>query len=221
MELTATLGGFQAEERSAEDETYLYGAQLAARFNLDKKSYLQAGGTYYYWDNIQGFATLYDPLDSFGNSAVEVTEPAADPLAEPEVVELRYRDAFQEAEGFVHFGFEAGVPVLLYASAVVNTEAEDDDTGYIGGVKLGKCKDPGSMEFDYNYRQLEANAVVGAFTDSDSGGGGTDVEGHRIRGTYQISKNWQCGATLFVNEIGISGDSDDYLRGQVDLMAKF
>ena len=77
------------------------------------------------------------------------------------------------------------------------------------------------VELDYNYRELEADAVVGAFSDSDSFGGGTDGKGHKVSGKYQIAKNWQFGAAFFMNDIGLEGSSKDYNRLQLDLIAKF
>ena len=51
----------------------------------------------------------------------------------------------------------------------------------MAGATLGKAKDKGSWQFDYNYRDLEADAVVGAFSDSDFAGGGTGAEGHKLQ----------------------------------------
>jgi len=215
IELMANAGAFAAEERSSEDDTYLLGAQLAAKLAASETVSVLGGATYYLWDNMEGFPTLYDSTDGFGNDTVEVLDD------EGEVEELLYANDYSEIEFFGQLDIKAGLPVKVYGNAVVNDDADDEDTGFLVGTTLGKAKKPGSFQFDYNYRDLEANAVVGAFTDADVFGGGTDGEGHKLQGVYQLSKNWQAAATVILSEIGTSGEGTDYTRAQVDLMAKF
>ena len=100
-------------------------------------------------------------------------------------------------------------------------KADNNDTGFVVGAKLGKAKDQGSYELGYDYRDVEADAVVGAFADSDSGGGGTDIDGHRLSGKYQFTKYVQGAVTLFFNGIDPDGADVDYTRGQFDLSVKF
>jgi hypothetical protein len=71
----------------------------------------------------------------------------------------------------------------------------------------------------YNYRDLEADAVVGAFSDSDFIGGGTDGKGHMFTAGYAISKNFTTGITYFSNEKG--QQETDYDRLQIDFKLKF
>jgi hypothetical protein len=62
------------------------------------------------------------------------------------------------------------------------------------GMTLGKAKAAGSFQFDYNYRSVEADAVIDAFTDSDSFGGGSNGKGRKLQAKYQMAKNWQAQA---------------------------
>ena len=206
-------GAFFADERKTDDDTYLFTAQVAATIEPADDLSIQGGASLFTYLNMEDYATLYDSEDSFGNDSRAVMEDGE------ETGELLYDLDFTEVEFFVIAKLDLGLPVKLYSDYVLNTEADSDDTGYMAGVTLGKAKDPGSWQFDYNYRDLEANAVVGVFTDSDSGGGGTDVTGHRVQGKYQIAKNLQGAVTWFMNEIG--DDDTDYNRLQVDLIAKF
>ena len=61
------------------------------------------------------------------------------------------------------------------------------------------------------------------FTDSDRWGGGTDGQGHKVYGKYQIMKNLQGGMTYFLDDKKISDASKtkDYSRLQVDVVAAF
>lgn len=213
--LMANAGGFWLDERKADDDTMLYSGQLAMEMKPGGAKVL-VGGSLYSFDNMEGFTTLVDSEDGFGNTVIE--EVGAD----GEVESLAYANEFEEVEGFVAISAKAGdVPVKCYGNYVVNNDADEDDTGYLVGVKVGKAKDPGTFELDYNYRELERDAVVGAFSDSDSFGGGTDGKGHKVSGKYQIAKNWKFGAAYFINELGLDGESTDYNRLQVDLIAKF
>ena len=75
-------------------------------------------------------------------------------------------------------------------------------------------------EASYNYRDLEADAVVGIFSDSDFIGGGTNGKGHRFNFAYQLAKNFEAGLTYFLNERK-NTDDDKYRRLQADLIFKF
>jgi hypothetical protein len=210
-------GGFWVQERKEDDETMLYGAQAAVKFNMDETSYVQGGVGYYLYDNIEGVTVLNsDPTKGQGNSVEKITDDATG-----DVIEALYLNGYELADVFLEAGFDIGIPVTVYANYVVNSDADDEDTGYLAGFRLGKTKEPGSFDFDYNYRSLEKDAVVGAFTDSDSFGGGTDGEGHRFAVGYQIAKNLKGNVTYFMDDIGVSGDSSSYDRLQVDLNAKF
>jgi hypothetical protein len=61
---------------------------------------------------------------------------------------------------------------------------------------------------------VQKNAVVGAFTDSDFGGGFTGSRGHKFKVGYDIDKNFAVGATYFLTK------TDTYSRTLVDGSAK-
>ncbi len=64
------------------------------------------------------------------------------------------------------------------------------DTAWVVGLKLGHA----ALEkrWDWNvvldYRYVESDAVVDGFTDSDFGGGGTNLKGYSITGSVALSK---------------------------------
>ncbi len=110
------------------------------------------------------------------------------------------------------------IPVAIYGDYVYNTDSEDK--GWLAGFKVGKCKKKYSWEFKYNYRDVEKDATVGAFSDSDFIGGGTDGKGHKLSAGFQLAKNWKLATTYFICTKPIH-DSHDYNRLQVDLKFKF
>jgi hypothetical protein len=105
---------------------------------------------------------------------------------------------------------------------VTNTAADSLNNGWLVGLRVGKAKKPGSWEFRYIYRNVEQDAVVGTFTDSDFRGGGTDAKGHEFGGAVQLAENTAFNLSYFVNEIGLEADDPaDFNRMQIDLQLKF
>ena len=214
--------GMVVTERSKDSDTMIYAGQAGVDLKTDAGLKLLAGVGYYYYDNMEGFGVVdWDgSMKGYGNTVVKTTDDAG------AVTKVTYANEYRELEFIASLGFKcplSGLPWNFYGNYVFNTEADDNDIGYLVGVKLGSLKAPRSFELGYNYRHLEADAVVGAFSDSDSWGGGTDGKGHKLMAGYQISKNWSLGATYFINEVGIKdgADSKDYKRLQLDVSAKF
>ena len=210
-EFSTNLGGFWVEEQGAGADTGLFGAQAVAKFSfpvLDDKGYVLAGGSYYDYGNTMGKAPMFDPTDPFGN-----TVDAGG----------NYSFDYDLVEVFAELGFKVcDIPVSLFGDYVVNTaSAVMADRAWLVGTTIGKCNKPGSWALRYNYRDVEADSVLGAFADSDFIGGGTDGRGHELGFNYQIAEHWQAGATYFCNERGVSTGKTDYQRLQLDLQFKF
>jgi len=113
--------------------------------------------------------------------------------------------------------------VSIFENVVQNTVAgTGKDEGWLVGFNLNKAQAPGSWDFRYNYRDLEADAVLGPFSHSDFIGGGTDGLGHEFGLNYQLTKNIQAGLTYFLSKRDRGGSSgDSYRRFQDDLRFKF
>jgi len=208
IKLMVNGGGFWVEERSSDDETMLYGVQAAAEVKTDAAKFT-AGASYFIYDNIEGFAPIYDEEDSFGNSVIEDEEGG-----------LTYATGYDIVELFAKVGLDLGRPVEFAGNYVMNQDADDNDTGYMLGVKVGKLKEVGSFDLSYSFRELEADAVLGIYADSDSWGGGTDGDSHKVSAGYQIAKNLSGHLTYFMSTQGLD-DGDDYDRFQADLIVKF
>ena len=98
--------------------------------------------------------------------------------------------------------------------------ATDGDTAWLLGVKtkLGK------FGLDYNYRDVQRDAVIGAFTDSDFANGYTGSRGHKFKVGYEIDKNFSVGAAYLMakSDTAAKDRTDaDINTLQVDLEAKF
>jgi hypothetical protein len=206
--ITLTEVGFWIEERSSDDDSWMAAGQWIVSYypNEKKYSFVLGGGILNYF-HTAGYEPFFDSDNPMGNT-VDSSGLYAN---EYKLVELL-------AEGTRHFG---NIPVMLFGDLVVNTSADSFNTGWLVGLLLGKTKKTGSWDLHYFYRKIEKDAVIGAFTDSDFLGGGTDGKGHEIGGAYQIAQNSTVEWTYFANTVGLVGEGTDYNRLQVDLQLKF
>ena len=86
-----------------------------------------------------------------------------------------------------------------------------------GQTAMGK---KGDWVAGIGYRYVESDAVVDGFTDSDFGGGGTNVQGFTLGGAYAVSPSVRVGVKWMSSD-EVSGPplSTDTL--QFDINAKF
>jgi hypothetical protein len=214
--LQLTGGGFWIDERSSDDDSYLAAGQGLARIRMkDEKSVVTVGGGFFNYVNAQGFQPFFDPEDSFGNTVVQVD-------IDGEMVDVYAFDyEILELFGEVSTKF-AETPITVMGDFATNTAADSLDTGWLLGLRVGKAKKPGTWEFRYIYREVEKDAVLGTFTDSDFRGGGTDAKGHELGGGLALANNTTFGVTYFINETGFEEDNvEDFNRLQIDLQLKF
>ena len=107
------------------------------------------------------------------------------------------------------------MPAIFFIDWVKNSEADSDDSGYQIGLKLSFVN---SWNVTYFYQDLEKNAVFGALTNSDFGGGGAGHKGHGIKLNYGFSKNLSVEFTWFDNDKDMT---TDYSRIFLDLKYKY
>lgn len=213
-------GYLWVEERSDKDDLVLYAGQTAAKLQFVPEVALTLGAAYYGFQNMAG----YDVVDwekkngSYGNSTQDgsVSGTTTNKAWKMDYTPI---NAFAQLDLWVF-----GKPLVLVVQQLTNPEADDLDQGQQYGVSLGKAKNLKTWELGYSYTKLEKDATVGFLTDSDRWGGGTDGQGHKVYGKYQVLKNAQLGATwFFANERKISdaAKTTDYDRLQLDLSVNF
>ena len=211
----ANAGGtwLESDTRGSND-SYSWGAQLGFNAQLGPAK-VKGGGGYYNFDTEGNQVFHGDDDDFFGNS-FECTDPTS-------LDSCVYIYDYNIVQAFAEVSMNVGeMPVSLFADYVVNDDADDDDTGYAVGVKLGQAKGANTWQVGYTYQDLERDAVLGLLTDSDFGGGGTDAKGHVFRGSYALNKKWKVGFTYFLNEIDENiGFERDYDRIMIDTQFKY
>jgi len=217
----ANLGYLWIQERSANnDDSMLYAGQGYIKLQPTEEIGITLGGSYYGYENIQG----QDVLDwegrnnSYGNSTQSGSISGS-------TTNKAWKSGFQPIELFAAVDLVVlGKPVCIYGQYVKNNDCSTSyDSGYLAGVTLGKAKNPGTYEVGYSYAKLEKDAVLGALTDSDRWGGGTDGKGSKVWGKYAVSKNMTAGLAYFMDDKTISDASktSEYRRLQADLTFSF
>jgi hypothetical protein len=203
----ANYAGLWVEERSAAHDSIMLGGQFGFRHTLDNGARVTAGMSYYDYLETQGRTPFWD-----GEAVGNRLGPGGG-----------YLNNFNLTELFAELNLKtAGRPVTVFADYVVNSEAADADTGFALGASLGEISGAGTWRFGYAYQDLEADAVIGTFTDSDFAGGGTDGKGHIVEFNYGFRDRLVFGLRYFLNERGADvGNEHDYNRLQADVVFNY
>lgn len=207
-------GMFQyIQERKDDNDTRMAGGQAGIKVKAAENSHFVVGGGYFDYENLKGYLGVYDPEDFYGNTSAEA-------VFDGDTIDV-YAWDYSLFEVFGEFGFKFDKHALIfYGDYVNNTQADSLNTGWlVGGTwKYGKGK--GAFKLYATYREIEADAVLGVYTDSDFVGGGTDGKGYEISAGYTLLKNVALGVTYFGTKKRIE-EEIDYKRLQFDLKFKF
>jgi hypothetical protein len=198
-----SIGGFQLGDRDDGVESWLYAVQAGAGFDISDSSTLTAGIGWLDYTDIAGEAPLYgrsargNSLDAGGN----------------------YLNDYDILELFAEYEIKIGSwPVVAFVEWTRNTRAATDDTAYSVGLNVGKADEPGAAEWSWEWRDTEADALVGVLTDSDLADGRTDSRGHVLKGSYRLTDHMSIGATLIYSEYGgFNASPTDFDRVMLDV----
>ncbi len=201
------LGWLVVAEDSAAEDVFIYAAQAGLKFNLGDNGSLTTGVGYFDYTDVAGAVPFFQE-QAKGNSV----DANGNYLFDYSILELyaEYKKQFMD------------LPLTIYAEWTHNTEVDFEDTAYTIGVKLGSSKRQGDMQFSYAYRDTEADALIGTFTDSDFAGGNTDSNGHFIKANYLLRENVVLGVGLIIAKLGkFAGNERDYDRIMLDIEFRF
>lgn len=215
----ANAEGLFIKDRDSQPNATMWLAQGAFQFQFVPEACLTVGGSFSQFQNIK----RYDVIDwenknnSYGNSTINGSVNGS-------TTNKAWKCGYEPIMGFGSLDlFVWNVPVCIYGQVLTNPQADDNKNGYMGGLSLGKARNPRTFECGYSYTKLEKDATIGMWTDSDRWGGGTDGQGSRFYGKYQITKYLQFAVTFFLDKKNISDPKNEanYNRLQVDLQAAF
>lgn len=201
------LSALAVEERSTDDDSYLFSIQGGTEIALDDNASVTVGAGFLSYTNTVGFEPFFN-----GNPKGNSVDAGGN-----------YTNDYRNLELFAQYDAAVGDwPLQVYGHFTQNTDADTEDSAYAIGAKLGSAKKQGTQQFIWVYQDVEADAVVATFNDSNFGSGGTDASGHILRYKYALRDNVYLGGSLFVNEIDrFQGVEHDYNRIQIDLEFKF
>lgn len=216
LDLFVDGGMLWVEERKADDDAVLLGGQGGVILNLLKgDAHLTIGGSYFTYLNTKDYEPFVEPDDGFGNTLEVVFDGGGNPVSYYYPYDFDIMEIFIEIDG----KFQK-IPVTVMADYINNSGANEDNTGYLFGLHFGKAKGFGTFGGRYIYREVEVDAVLGAYTDSDFIGGGTDGSGHEVGIDVGLAEKITFSMTYFVNQKGLD-DEKDFNRLQVDAIFKF
>jgi len=182
----------------------LTAGQLGTRFSVTDNLKLTLGGSIYAYQNDKD------------SRCTGTSTPCALAVNGNSTNEFRLYEGFGQAD----IGGLA-VPLAFYGQYVKNNDTTtDQDTAWLLGAKSKVF----GFNLDYNYRDIQRNAVVGAFTDSDFANGTTGSRGHKFKVGYDIDKNFAIGATYYLTKADFSSRTQRDANTntlQLDAEAKF
>jgi len=201
------LGQFVLEEHNPESNApnlFAYQAVVSQKFGGGVKAKLALG--YFDFNALRGNTNADFGLNASGNT----------------VVNNAYAFNFDLLDFIGEVSFDPGIPVKVFGEWVTNT-ADDvqKDTAWQLGFKVGKkVKKFGDWQFKYLYKVVESDAVLGAISDSDFHGGGTNSKGSEINLKLGLMKGVNASVSYFSTEQE-TGSQDEHDIFQVDLIFKF
>lgn len=198
---------FAVEERSSDDDSFLFAFQGGAKLDVSDNASLTFGAGYLEYTNTVGFTPFFN--GSSKSNSVDI--------------DGNYIYDYRNYELFAQFDTSVGDwPLQLYSHWTENTDPDDENTAFAFGGKLGSAKKKGTMQLVYTYQDVEADSVIGTFNDSNFGSSGTDSDGHIVRYKYALTDKATIGGSLFMNSIDrFQGVEKDYDRIQIDIEFKF
>ncbi len=196
------------------NHTIYYGLQSGFAVDLGEELALTAGAGFIDIP-VQGETVFFGSSEAFYGNSFTCGNSGS----------CTYNNNFEELELFTELSWSGPeLPLAVYAHYVQNLAADEHDTGWLAGTLVGKADGAGSWHLGYQYERVEADAVLGLLRDSNVAGGGADIRGHKLFGTYAIDKQWHMGLTIYVdNESGENafGAGRSYDRVVLDTLFKY
>jgi hypothetical protein len=221
------FGGYWANEigptatKHAVDQGLLAG-QIGGKVAVNNYSGELAVG-YIDYGNVKDNPTLYNQSSGFGNSTY------VDSVSGKSF----YRFDYNMINVMINAQAKLGqVEPMIFFDIASNGAAKTDpaynkklNTAWLVGVSSKFKKMPIDWDFLYDYRVVQKDAVLGAFTFSDPAGGGTNYNGHRVTLGFTVLPNTRIAGTYMRDtrdpENSNSQKHLGYDRFQGDLEVKF
>ena len=203
------------KESGSKDDPFMKYIQLGHKFKIDN-IYANVAGALYRFDDVEGEPLLDNIRDTNTVNADGNYQYDYDSLGLS--AELGMQDVFMSGKVFAVFG-----------DYIKNSDSEEDK-GYALGFKFGdkKVSNRHQWQFKYVYADLEQDAFLDNFPDSDRFGGETAIKGSEFIFNYGLHKNVVFGIDYYDTERDApdaapfaSNDDDQQKVLQTDVVFKF
>ncbi|KPF49529.1 hypothetical protein D621_14820 [beta proteobacterium AAP51] len=234
-----TAAAMPVQEVELAGDKWLYGVQAGLQWPSSARVSGRVALAYYHYSKIKGQANA--PASSLldytapafaqkGNTYFNISSDPARPLlalaadyhlvgltGSLEVRSFGDKRLVFTADVVKNIGYDEAE-----VSARLGTRVEAQTMGYLLRASLGDAEvdAAGRWQAFLSYKHLERDAVLDAFTDSDLRGGGTDVKGFTLGGSYGLGRN--SSLTLrWLSGDALSGAPLSLDSVQVDLLVRF
>ncbi|MBN1520997.1 MAG: putative porin, partial [Candidatus Aureabacteria bacterium] len=207
VEIYAQGGIFWLDEYSStEDDPFMFPIQAGISGKADAIKYKLAVA-YYSFTNLEG-NSFYE---GGGTNTVDDDEG------------LVYDYNSYGLTGVIEYGFAGGdgkdYMFKVGGEYIKNDDVSEDGYLILAAIGSKKIKDPGTWQVAVNYRELEKDAWLDIFPDSDAFSGKTDIKGYEFIVEYAVAKNVILGLDYYDIQ-RISSDKDQQVL-QLDCVIKF
>lgn len=204
-----TASYFLIEEfSSSKKDPALLALQPGIDLKISDSVSLKLAGAYYMFSNVKGSDLSVhtggtNSTDASGNWMYEYDSLALD--------------------GELGINFGGALPYAGLFGQYVASDADSEDTGWLLGFKFGdrKVKNAGDWQFKFNYRELEKDAWLDFWPDSDFYNGETNVKGSEFEFVVGLSKNVTFGLDYYRTEPVMGNTDREQSVLQVDLILTF
>jgi hypothetical protein len=215
------VGYWVLEEISGCSDPSLVSVQPGLIWDIDDNMVLKSSINYYAFNGIKGLA--YSNITGGAGTNTTSTTPASfmydyDSLGYSVELGINLQEDAEVRE-LVNY-------VALFGDYISNSDPDDENTGYMFGVKFGdkKTKKPGMWQAKALYRELERDAWVDFLPDSDFLGGDTNAKGYELIFNYALAKNVTLGIDYYTSEtlnVPAGGNKEEQDLVQIDCVIKF
>ncbi|MBX3021179.1 MAG: putative porin [Bdellovibrionales bacterium] len=204
-------------------DTGLVGGDVGVVVKSDDWTWTSHLGNYYYLNikdkkigSVVAGASGIDSYSSSSEARYLGNTVYADDVTTPTAYYYKYQYVLAQAGTEFKHKIDA-IEYTVFADYIHNTAVSKDSSAYEAGVGV-KWK---FITLSFASIMKGRDALVGAFTDSDTNGGGTDVRGTRVTAQFQLAKNTTLALIHHQAKRGLSSVQRDFTSTFADLQVSF
>jgi hypothetical protein len=205
-----TIVGFQLpfNELAGDDDGYILGGQIQAKFQLGRKVRLSLYGA--------GIDILRsDPIAIALGGSLKPSLSNSNTLRRNSAgVVTGYTNKYAYLDTIMKLDFETGprFPTSLVFNFVNNVRGPRERSGYWTELTVGKTSAAKDIQFGYGFIRIEKDAVIGAWNESDLRSS-TNVLDHKLNFAYAIKSNVTAQFTGWIGRLVNPYDNRDLAIG--------